>query len=284
MEVIPTRADSTLLSQLLREEYSSCYRKGICSLISLSDLPRHLKILEKIFTYKPQTGFGIKYLDISIGSGFIARVLKKKGFLVEGVDSSDIGGDLDRRFKESGIPVFDINIEDQKLPFPDGSYDMIYWGATIEHLHNSPKFPMDEMFRVLRPGGIFIIDTPNILSLKHRILLLSGISFMPSIEYVYNRAFHGSHHREYTMSDLVKVCKWTGYEIVSSEYVDTFWPLSLKKMGKLGINRSSESEKSVFDLGFDWLNWYDYIKLPALILSRIFPVLREMLVIVCKKP
>jgi SAM-dependent methyltransferase len=46
------------------------------------------------------------------------------------------------------------------LPFPDNTVDAIYSHHVIEHLDDL-AFHFDEMFRVLRPGGIFRIGGPN---------------------------------------------------------------------------------------------------------------------------
>ena len=45
---------------------------------------------------------------------------------------------------------------------PDDSYDLVYSGQSIEHV--TPKegdVVLGEVFRVLRPGGVFALDTPN---------------------------------------------------------------------------------------------------------------------------
>ncbi len=110
--------------------------------------PHHLNILKKILCYAN----GERYLDVSIGFGYIARVLRRLGYDVQGVDSSEISGLLMKRFEDTEIRIHDLRIEDERLPFPDNSFDVVYWGATIEHLHNSPKSPIDEMFRVVRGG------------------------------------------------------------------------------------------------------------------------------------
>ena len=46
------------------------------------------------------------------------------------------------------------------LPFPDNTVDAIYSHHVIEHLDDL-AFHFDEMFRVLKPGGIFRIGGPN---------------------------------------------------------------------------------------------------------------------------
>lgn len=266
----------------LKYVYKYLNDKNYDEVNSAHQLPINYFIISKFLQYKLSDKLN-KLLDVSIGFGHVSRVLEQYGFNIYGIDSSKISGDLSKRFRGSKIKIIDVDIEKNSLPFKNNSFDYIYWGATIEHIHNSPKHPMDEIYRVLKKGGIFIIDTPNIISLKHRMLMASGISFMPSVDYVYHSHFHGAHHREYTMQDLIKVCKWTEYELLEKTYVDTFWSLSLKKMGKLGINRSTEKERSIFDIGFKFTNWYDWVKLPALGLCKLFPSLRETLVIICRK-
>ncbi|MCE0497495.1 MAG: class I SAM-dependent methyltransferase [Methylacidiphilales bacterium] len=49
---------------------------------------------------------------------------------------------------------------DNPLPFPDSTVDAIYSHHVIEHLEN-PAFHFREIYRVLKPGGIFRIGGPN---------------------------------------------------------------------------------------------------------------------------
>jgi SAM-dependent methyltransferase len=245
-------------------------------------VPLHLHVLERIWSHARA---GCSVLDVSIGWGFVARVLARNGLSVVGVDSTDISGDMWGRFEDADIPLVDVKIEEQDLPFPDDHFDIVYWGATIEHLHNSPRRPMVEMFRVLKPGGIFIIDTPNILSLKKRLLMLCGKSFMPSLRYVWNAPFHGEHHREYTLAEVVSACEWTGYDVVEARFLETFFPMSLRRLGKLYVDRADPmAERSVQDVGFHWKGWYDWAKLPLWALVTVVPSLRDTLLVVARKP
>jgi SAM-dependent methyltransferase len=47
-----------------------------------------------------------------------------------------------------------------RLPFHDNSFDLITANMLVEHL-SDPQSQFCEIFRVLRPGGIFIFHTPN---------------------------------------------------------------------------------------------------------------------------
>ena len=52
--------------------------------------------------------------------------------------------------------------------FPDDFFDVVTMFATIEHLPN-PKEVVKELTRVLKPGGLFVIMTGDVRSLKAKI-------------------------------------------------------------------------------------------------------------------
>lgn len=56
------------------------------------------------------------------------------------------------------------DIEDG-LPYSDEFFDTVYMGELIEHLGN-PLHALSEIYRVLKPGGVLILDTPNAYSLR----------------------------------------------------------------------------------------------------------------------
>ncbi|MCD4650741.1 MAG: class I SAM-dependent methyltransferase [Candidatus Cloacimonetes bacterium] len=52
----------------------------------------------------------------------------------------------------------------EKLPFPDNCFDRVYSREVLEHVI-SPEDMMREIYRVLKPGGIAVVTTPNADSL-----------------------------------------------------------------------------------------------------------------------
>ena len=63
---------------------------------------------------------------------------------------------------------------DDGLPFEDASMDLVVMGEVIEHLFD-PDRALEEIRRVLAPGGTLILTTPNLASWSNRLLLLFGI-------------------------------------------------------------------------------------------------------------
>jgi ubiquinone/menaquinone biosynthesis C-methylase UbiE len=53
-----------------------------------------------------------------------------------------------------------VNASITHLPFRDGSFDLVTANMVVEHLQD-PQIQFHEICRVLRPGGVFIMHTPN---------------------------------------------------------------------------------------------------------------------------
>ncbi|TYP69884.1 class I SAM-dependent methyltransferase [Aquimarina intermedia] len=60
-------------------------------------------------------------------------------------------------------PLADIKADICDLPFEDNSYDVILCNHVLEHIPNDTK-AMQELFRVLKPGGMAILQIPQDLN------------------------------------------------------------------------------------------------------------------------
>jgi SAM-dependent methyltransferase len=69
------------------------------------------------------------------------------------------------------IDIVDLNRE--PLPFADNRFALVTCIETIEHLENYRQV-IREIYRVLQPGGVAVISTPNILNLRSRLRFLSS--------------------------------------------------------------------------------------------------------------
>ena len=99
----------------------------------------------------------------------IGTLLELLEFNLGEVDSvADVGcGDreleLGARFRGISYRGYDIDdgdFESDPIPAPDSSFQLVVALALIEHLHNPDNF-LRESLRILRPGGVLLVSTPN---------------------------------------------------------------------------------------------------------------------------
>jgi len=97
-------------------------------------------------------------LDVGCGNGWLARALIRRGVAV---CSMDLGIPNPRRAlietpDERHVAVV---AHGERLPFADATFDCAVASEVIEHLPE-PERVLDEMWRVVRPGGRVLISTP----------------------------------------------------------------------------------------------------------------------------
>lgn len=71
------------------------------------------------------------------------------------------GVDVDAESTKKNVCLDEIRVSSlENLPFESGSFDAVVSLWVLEHLENPAKV-FDEVFRVLKPGGVFLFATPN---------------------------------------------------------------------------------------------------------------------------
>jgi SAM-dependent methyltransferase len=115
---------------------------------------------------EPRSASWKTYLDIGAGRGsLIAKV--KSHFAVE----ASVCDYTDTLMQLPGQKVDIANLNHEPLPYADASFDVVTATEVIEHLEDFRQV-VREIHRVLKPGGICILSTPNILNLNSRLRFL----------------------------------------------------------------------------------------------------------------
>lgn len=100
-----------------------------------------------------------RVLDCATGTGYGAALLAKHCGSVDGVDLSDVAIKFARDNYHAKNLRFQVGSAYQ-LPFADSTFDVFCSIETIEHV-DKPDQLVKEAIRVLKPGGLFIVSTPN---------------------------------------------------------------------------------------------------------------------------
>ncbi len=143
-----------------------------------SEIPKHIRkhLLEKKLSLQLKhidSNFpsrNLKVLDIGCGTGWHVKKMSEHGFEVHGIDASSKQFEAAKRNSGSN----NINLGSVlNLPFENNSFDVIYTINTLHHLadHNQQKKAMQEIERVLKPGGMLFIHEINVKNPIFRIYM-----------------------------------------------------------------------------------------------------------------
>lgn len=223
-------------------------------------------------------------LDIGTGCGLIPRIAQRFGCRVISVDFPGAGGwGALGRLMQFGITGYYVNVGKERVPLADDSVDIVFAGNVIEHQPHSPKPFMEEVRRLLRPGGYLVIDTKNAVDLKTRLKMLAGIHNWPTVDFLYSNDFNFLHHKEYVLAELVRLVELAGLRVVEKLALESFFYKSLKRLGTLHAMSAKFEDRSQFGTGFNCTHPYEYARLICLLLTVLVPSLRSDILVVGEK-
>jgi len=134
----------------------SVYTTEIASDNIPSDNPIHQRLLQAYYLAKEYINGEL--LEIGCGEGRGVDLLAPLSSSYQAIDK--IGAVVDKlqkqypayQFKQGNIPP---------LPYDNDCFDTVVSFQVIEHIKNDQRY-LEEIYRVLKPGGVALITTPNI--------------------------------------------------------------------------------------------------------------------------
>lgn len=119
---------------------------------------------------------GDQMLDLGAGAGVVRQMdFRGLGVKVYGIDPDP------RVLTNPMLDVAKVS-RAEEIPFEDRSFDIVFADNVLEHLE-SPAIVFREIFRVLKPGGLFWFKTPN------------KWHYMPTIARLTPHAFHAFYNK-----------------------------------------------------------------------------------------
>jgi glycosyltransferase involved in cell wall biosynthesis/SAM-dependent methyltransferase len=113
-----------------------------------------------------------------------------------------------------------FDAEKDVFPYPAEHFSTVLCGELIEHLFEDPMHLMGEVNRILKPGGHFVLTTPNVASLRGISAILQGYhpGFFPAyIRPAESGEVDARHNREYTPREIHKLLEGAGFEVTHLE-------------------------------------------------------------------
>lgn len=162
-----------------------------------------------------------RVLDYGAYFGNFSLMMRAKGFEVDAIDSFEtyrpsLNPILDL-LQRGGIRTLDFSDAGRELEaLPSAGYDLVMCMGVIEHIPHTPRLLLAALARMLKPGGVLIMDTPNLAQLANRQRLARGEPVMTPIAIQFHAAipFEG-HHREYTADEMAWMIQAAGLELAA---------------------------------------------------------------------
>ena len=172
---------------------------------------------------------GGRVFEPGCGSGYVSYLVARVGFDVIACDAWS-PPERDEAFASAGIDFFSANLNHLD-PWPqiaDRTFNAVVLGEVFEHILNFPLGLLRQVHRVLAPGGVFILTTPNPSTLLNAFRVLKGSHSLWGTEAFASTAkvIDGSiidrgdiHYREYRQDELLAFMHAAGFTDVTASYV-----------------------------------------------------------------
>ena len=136
------------------------------------------------------------------------------------------------------IPILECDVERKPIPEADGAFQSVVFLEVLEHMSVGVPHALGELRRVLAPGGMLVLSTPNLAQFRNRVKLLKGKSVnwpLDGSKMFFAKPVHLRHNREYTAREVSYLLRETGFLIdrvrfkdysprVLMKLVNSLWP------------------------------------------------------------
>jgi 2-polyprenyl-3-methyl-5-hydroxy-6-metoxy-1,4-benzoquinol methylase len=172
------------------------------------------------------SGLSGPLLDVGSYFGNFSLLGSALGFDVTALDSYErYGSTFDKtraRFGDAGVSTMDFSNAGEDLSeIPGNTFSAVLLLGVVEHVPHTPRLLLEALDRVLTPGGLLVIDTPNVAYVAKRWQLAKGESIYPPLEAQYFTEIpYEGHHREYTIEELTWMLERLGHEDIMTQTFD----------------------------------------------------------------
>ncbi len=209
--------------------YTNEYFQGKVYDDYLREGPDRIRIFrEKYALIRNFIADGDTVLDVGCATGCFLKVLEEKRVSGYGVEISDFAAAYAREQNRLKVTSGDLI----GARFPACYFDALTMWDVLEHLPN-PTEVLDEVHRILKPGGFLIIETLNIGSLNAR--------FMRHRWPLYSPPYHLYYYCARTLEALLR---FRGFQTIKILPIHTYMR-TFKGYRKIVLNKNSVFRRAI---------------------------------------
>lgn len=194
-------------------------------------LPDNLRVLEVLNDLFPNRG---KLLEIGSYLGIFLDKIRSAGWDTTGLEPFSTVAEYARK-------TYKLNIIQKLLTqaaFPDGTFDSVIMLHVIEHLPDPAEY-VREARRVLKKGGVLVVETPRFDSLMFKVLGRRERSLSNCDGHIYF----------FTVPSLTQLLEKNGFEVFRKDMVGRTLTADRLLYNVGVITRSQRVQQSLHSLG-----------------------------------
>ena len=187
--------------------------------LSIEARARHGYVERLLLAHVPPPA---RIVELGSAPGDQIAALARRGYEATSVDidqcadawSGGESGRMARMLAEAGVRHVTWDLEQVPYPLPDSAFDAVIMTEVYEHLRDYPARSLQEVARVLRPGGRLYFTTPNTAYLVTRLRALAGRSTGSPLADWIGGVPHARHAREYTFTEVDELMRYAGLRVL----------------------------------------------------------------------
>lgn len=185
----------------------SCARLGSYDMLKIDRrLACIIALINDTFQKAP-AGKIASVLDLGCDFGFVLRHLPSNLRRL-GVDVSSLALES---LQSAGIETLRCDFDNNPLPVESGSFDLILANDVIEHVLHTDHV-LNEINRVLRPGGVLIASIPNV-NQPVSFILQHILDLTP----MFSARYRSLHYRDFSNRLFTKILEIHGFDVLSQQ-------------------------------------------------------------------